>query len=99
MAPGRSAARFLLDDAPALVAPTLTVVRTERTSREIAVPDPAPLVAYIASEESLFDPVLPVGTSWPDVLREVETRARAVIERDGEFVVRSDVGVLLCRAR
>jgi SAM-dependent methyltransferase len=99
MAPPRSAARFLLDDAPELVAPALIVVRDERISREIVVPDPAPLVAYIASEESLFDPVLPIGTSWADVLAEVERRAAALIERDGAFVVHSDVGVLLCRAR
>ena len=61
-APGRdrsrSAARFLLDDAAALVAPALTVVDVHRTSREIVVTDPAPIVAYVESEESLFEPAL-----------------------------------------
>jgi SAM-dependent methyltransferase len=95
----RSAARFLLDDAAALVAPALTVVGVERISKEILLPDPAPLVAYVESEESLFDPALPDGVAWTDVLLEVEAQARTIIERDGAFVVHSDVGVLLCRAR
>ena len=98
-APARSAARFLLDDATALVAPALTVVALHRVNHEIVVPDPAPLVAYIDSEESLFDPALPSGTSWADVLSQVEQRARDLIERDGAFITHSDVGVLLCRAR
>lgn len=98
-APARSAARFLLDDATALVAPALTVVALHRVNHEIVVPDPAPLVAYIDSEESLLDPALPSGTSWADVLSEVEQRARDVIERDGAFVIHTDGGVLLCQAR
>jgi SAM-dependent methyltransferase len=97
MAPGRSAARFLLADVPALIAPALTVVGGDRVSKEIRLPDAAPLVAYVASEESLYDPVLPEGVGWPAVLREVETRARRIIDRDGAFVVHSDVGVVLCR--
>ena len=98
-APGRSAARFLLDDAAALVAPALAVVALDRASREIVVPDPAPIVAYVDSEESLFAPALPNGATWTDVLHEVETRVAAIVERSGAFVVHSDVGVLLCRAR
>ena len=87
-----------VDDAAAIVAPALTVVSLDRVMHEIVVPDPAPLVAYIESEESLFEPALPGGATWTNVLREVDERAREVIERDGAFVVHSDVGVFLCRA-
>jgi SAM-dependent methyltransferase len=97
-APARSSARFLLEDAAALIAPALTVVATERARREIVLPAPGPVVAYVESEESLYGPALPTGTTWADVLREVETRLAAIIERDGAFVVHSDVGVLICRA-
>ncbi len=96
--PARSSARFLLDDAATLIAPALTVVGVERARREIVVPEPAPVVAYVESEESLYAPALPHGTTWADVLREVDARVAAIIERDGAFVVHSDVGVLLCRA-
>jgi SAM-dependent methyltransferase len=98
-APARSGARFLLDDAAALIAPALDVVALERNRREIAVPDPAPIVAYVASTESLYGPVLPSGTSWDDVLGEVETRVAAIVEHDGAFLVHSESGVLLCEAR
>jgi SAM-dependent methyltransferase len=97
-APARSSARFLLDDAPRLVAPALTVVGVDRMRREIVVTDPAPIVDYVESEESLLAPVMPTGTTWTDVLREVETRVGAVIDRSGGFIVHSDVGMLLCRA-
>jgi hypothetical protein len=96
--PARSAARFLLDDAPALIAPALSVVRSERLSNTITVPDPAPLVAYVASEESLFEPAIPAGTSWAAMLEAFERRATDAIARDGAFVIHSDVGVLLCRS-
>jgi SAM-dependent methyltransferase len=97
-APARSAARFLLDDAPRLVAPALTVVRSERRSNTITVPDAAPLVAYVDSEQSLFEPAIPTGTSWESMLGAFAQQATAAIGRDGEFVIHSDVGVLLCRS-
>jgi SAM-dependent methyltransferase len=98
-APRRSSARFLLDDVAALIAPALVVVHVERISKEIRLPDPAPLVAYVESTESLYDPVLPDGVGWTDVLRAVDAEARAIIDRDGSFVVHSDVGIVLGRAR
>ena len=96
-APSRSHARFLLENAAALVAPALTVIAVDRASREIVVSEPGPIVAYVESEESLYGPALPDGRTWADVLREVEARVVEVVERDGAFVVHSDVGVLLCR--
>ena len=96
-APARSAARFLLDDAGSLVGAALTVVGFDRLNRELVVPDPAPVVAYVDSSESLYEPALPTGASWADVLHEVEVRAAAVITRDGAFKVHTDAGILLCR--
>jgi SAM-dependent methyltransferase len=95
-APARSAARFLLDDAPALLEPALRVIGRERFSRAIVVTDPAPVVAYVDSEASLYRPAL--GTTWSDVLAEVEARVNAAIARDDAFTVHSDVGVLFARS-
>jgi len=97
-APSRSAARFHLEDAPGLVAPALTTIAVEHSRREIIVPDPAPVVAYVASTESLYDPSVPDGILWADVLAEVEAMVAAAIERDGAFTVHTDGGMLLCRA-
>lgn len=98
-APARSAARFLLDDAPALIAPALEVVHSERISRTITVPVAAPITAYVQSERSLFEPSIPTGISWDTLLGVFERDVTAAIARDGAFVIHSDVGVLLCRPR
>jgi SAM-dependent methyltransferase len=96
-APARSAARFVLDDAPDLMAPALRVVHSERMSRTITVPDIAPVVAYVDSERSLFESAIPAGTTWATLLGAFEQHAADAIARDGAFVIHSDVGVLLCR--
>jgi SAM-dependent methyltransferase len=96
-APARSAARFLLDDAPNLVAPALRVAHSARMSNRITVPDAAPLVAYVDSERSLFEPAIPPETTWDALLRAFEAHATDAIARGGPFVIHSDVGVLLCR--
>jgi hypothetical protein len=98
-APARSAARFFLENAAALVAPALAVVAADRASREIVVTDAGPIVSYVESEESLYELTLPPGIAWVHVLAAVEARVAAAIERDGAFTVHSDVGVLVCRSR
>jgi SAM-dependent methyltransferase len=98
-APARSAARFFLEDAAARVAPALTVVASDRASRAIVVTDPAPIVAYVESEASLYEPALPPGAAWEHVLAAVEALVTTAIECDGAFTVHSDVGVLVCRSR
>jgi glutamate synthase domain-containing protein 2 len=53
-----------------------------------------PIVDYVASMSS----VAHVTTGEVDsVLAEVERRARAVIESDGAFRTRTDVGCFVCR--
>jgi SAM-dependent methyltransferase len=94
--PPRSTARFLIEDAPDLISPALEIVASDRVQREIIVNDPAPIVAYVESEGSLYAPSLPAGARWDDVVIEVGQRVRAVIDRDGTFVAHSDAGVLLC---
>lgn len=81
-----------------LLAPALATIAVEHSRREIVVPDPAPIVAYVASSESLYEPAVPDGTRWADVLAEVEAAVAAVIERDGAFTVHSDGAMMLCRA-
>jgi SAM-dependent methyltransferase len=97
-APAHSQARFLLDDAPALLAPALEVVHTERVSRTITVPHPGPLIAYVDSERSLFEWSIPAGATWEQLMAAFTDRVTDAIARNGAFTIHSDVGVLLCRS-
>ncbi len=60
---------------------------------ELVVTDVEAIVAYVASMGS-------IGTSTgrgPEILREVERRARPTIEREGAFRIRTEVGCFVCR--
>jgi len=60
----------------------------------LVVSEVQPIVDYVASGWSLaMDP----DGGHESVLREVERRARAVIEADGAFRIRTDVGSFVCR--
>jgi hypothetical protein len=63
----------------------------------VAVPDVAPLVAYIDSQRVPVAWLLPNFDMWPVVLDEVGRMAAEVIARDGVFRARTHVGVFLCR--
>jgi ubiquinone/menaquinone biosynthesis C-methylase UbiE len=61
---------------------------------ELAVTEVEPILAYVASMGSV---ATPMRDDPRQVLREVERRARAVIEADGAFRIRTDVGCFVCR--
>ncbi|MDP9333701.1 MAG: class I SAM-dependent methyltransferase [Actinomycetota bacterium] len=61
---------------------------------ELVVSEVQPIVDYVASGWSLA--MAPDG-GRESVLREVERRSRAVIEADGAFRIRTDVGCFVCR--
>jgi hypothetical protein len=68
---------------------------TRRDARSaLVVSEVQPIVDYVASGWSLA--TAPDG-GHESVLREVERRARAVIEADGAFRIRTDVGCFVCR--
>jgi SAM-dependent methyltransferase len=60
---------------------------------ELVVTEVEPIVAYVASMSAVatFD-----GTTARRILREIEDRACAVIDTDGAFRIRTDVGCFVC---
>jgi SAM-dependent methyltransferase len=61
---------------------------------ELVVTEVEPIVAYVASMSAAvatFD-----GTTARRILREIEDRACAVIDTDGAFRIRTDVGCFVC---
>ena len=61
---------------------------------ELVVTEVEPIVDYVASMGSVSR--FAAGDARP-ILREVERRAAAIIERDGAFRIRTDVGCFVCR--
>lgn len=89
-------AGFDLEDA-GLLASHFTSVEVRDLRAVTAVPDVAPMVAYVDSCRATYEPMLPAGVAWADYL----TKATAVIaERvaaEGAFVLTGHTGLILCR--
>jgi ubiquinone/menaquinone biosynthesis C-methylase UbiE len=71
-----------------------TAVDRHDARSELVVTEVQPIVDYVASMGSVGAPIR--GDAGP-VLREVEQRVRALIEADGAFRIRTDVGCFVCR--
>jgi hypothetical protein len=60
------------------------------------VPDPEPVMAYIASMQALAEGQLPAGVEWSDVLARVRARVEDEIARTGAWRCLTDSGVFVC---
>lgn len=90
----RAYLRFSSESGDAELQHHFASVERHDARRELVVTEVEPIVAYVASMGSV---ATPVGDDPGPVLREVERRARAVIEADGAFRIRTDVGCFVCR--
>ena len=88
--------RFNLDNGVALLRAAFEHVDVHRLERELRVPEPEPVVAFLDSQ-SLPDGVLPEGLDWSRVVDEMHRRAAARIAKEGVFSVTVRLGVLVCR--
>jgi SAM-dependent methyltransferase len=93
---GRSGERFTLEDGAAVLGTAFGHVERHDRHAELLVPDPEPVVRYIASMVGL-EPSFPDGVTMAAVLERCEPRVRAVIERDGAFRVHVHAGAFVCR--
>jgi ubiquinone/menaquinone biosynthesis C-methylase UbiE len=71
-----------------------TEVQRHDALSELIVPEVQPIVDYVSSMGSIGAKIR--GATGP-VLRDIEQRVRATIERDGAFRIRTDVGCFVCR--
>ena len=90
-------AGFTFENGEAQLAAAFTRVEAHELRGGVAVPEVAPLVAYIDSQRVPLAWLLPSADMWPAVLQEVGRMAAEVIARDGVFRARTHVGVFLCR--
>jgi SAM-dependent methyltransferase len=70
------------------------LVRPARPS-EVAVEDPDVVADYVASVGDHYE--REVSRAWSEVVDEVRSAVREVVEREGVFTTTSDTGALICR--
>lgn len=90
---GGTAEAVRFEDGRAIVAEAFGEVEPHLMGGELVVPDPAPVLAYVAS----MNPLLAAGDGAPAVLAEVERRVADRIATEGAFRVRTGVGCFVCR--
>jgi len=90
----RAYLRFSSESADSELRHHFTSVERHDARSELVVTEVEPIVAYVASMGAVTAPMR--GDPGP-VLREVERRATAVIEAEGAFRIRTDVGCFVCR--
>jgi SAM-dependent methyltransferase len=83
---------FHLDEAEAMLRRHFTDVRRIDLHGVVEVPDPEPVVAFIASTSAWYP-----GAGHDEVLDRIRDTVAEVIEMDGAFRFRTHVGVLVCR--
>jgi 2-polyprenyl-3-methyl-5-hydroxy-6-metoxy-1,4-benzoquinol methylase len=71
-------------------------VKLDLLGGEIVLQAAGPLVRYLDSARDLFEPSLPAGTTWPDLVDHVERRIDDEIAARGRFTLTTDVGVFVC---
>jgi len=91
--------RFTLEDGAAVLAPSLEVDHVEHYQGRLAVPEPAPVVAYVDSTRSLWEPRLPAGVTWPALMAAVERRVDRAIAADGTWRATVHAGAFRCRRK
>ncbi len=71
-------------------------VEIDRLEGELVLPSAPPLVRYLDSARDLFEPALPSGVIWDEVVAYVEHRLSEEIAKQGEFRVHTESAVFVC---
>jgi ubiquinone/menaquinone biosynthesis C-methylase UbiE len=98
-APERSSERLSIETAEPVLTKCFTVLACERLQRVLEVPDAAPVVAYVDSMRSFYEPYLPADFTWPVLLERVHARVDATIAAEGKWTDTSEAGRFVCRLR
>jgi SAM-dependent methyltransferase len=89
---------FNLEEGGAMLATAFRSVElVPLPDRRIYVTDADALADYLASVGTLYEPGLPPGRRWVDVVRTVHVRVAEVVAREGAFVVTAKLGAFVCR--
>jgi SAM-dependent methyltransferase len=89
-------ARFNVENGVGLLREAFDQVDVHVSERELHVPEPGPVVAFLDSQ-SLPADVIPPGIEWNDVVAEMHRRAAEQIDAEGTLRVSTRMGVFVCR--
>lgn len=90
-----SGKRFTLENGEQHLRRYFRSVECHHRRAELVVPDPEPVLRYLASQESLA-PLLPDGITFDAVLQAAEPMLVATIKTEGHFRVRIHAGAFVC---
>jgi SAM-dependent methyltransferase len=95
--PARSTERFTVEAAGPLLAEHFEILRCERLKRSVELPIAEPVVAYVDSMRSFYEPLLRDDVAWGAVIDRVRDRVDADVAGGGVWRTYSDAGCFVCR--
>src|SRR5262249_2097577 len=81
----RSMQRGTLEQVPGLLARSFEVESSERLVKQLEVPIAQPVLDYLDSMRSFYEPRLPSGRTWPDVLDTARVDVESTITHEGSW--------------
>jgi ubiquinone/menaquinone biosynthesis C-methylase UbiE len=97
--PARSTERFTLETASPTLARAFDVERCERLKRSVQLPVAQPVIDYVDSMRSFYEPLLHSDITWALLMGRVRARVEAAVASDGVWRTQSDAGCFVCRVR
>lgn len=62
----------------------------------LVIPEPGPALSYVASTRRIYEPHLPAGLTWLEMMTRLESQLHTSAGRGGAFEVRTHTAVLRC---
>ena len=87
---------FGRDNGAELLGSAFSQIEWRGVESELRVPTPTPLVDYLNSMRSVYEPTLPESMGWGNLAAAFEQHVGEQIAREGTFRVRTHAGVFVC---
>ncbi len=86
---------FSLENGGQFIAPHLNRMKIHRLESALIFPEAAPVLAYIQSMHTFYQPNLPAHIAWTAVLKQLQTQIETTIKHDGAYHVSKTSGVFI----
>jgi SAM-dependent methyltransferase len=86
---------FSLENGGKFIAPHLNRMKIHRLESALIFPEAAPVLAYIQSMHTFYQPNLPAHIAWTAVLKQLQTQIETTIKHDGAYHVSKTSGVFI----
>lgn len=86
---------FSLESGGQFIAPYLQRMEIHRLESALVFPEAAPVLAYINSIHTFYQPYLPAQISWTAVREQLQKQIEAIIQKTGVYRVSKTTGVFI----